>query len=176
MTWTDARIAQLARLWAEGQSASKIAEALGGVSRSAVLGKLLRLNLLGSRACASAPRRYEGPVEGARAGEAARLDAGIARAACLAAGPPSPPRSPWREAAFAPLRGAEPRPWLSREAGECAFPVGGDGAELLSCCVPTRRRSAYCEAHHRVVFKAVSPSARAAEQRRWADTVERWAA
>jgi GcrA cell cycle regulator len=177
MTWTDARIAQLARLWAEGQSASKIAEALGDVSRSAVLGKLLRLNLLGSRAAASAPRRYDGPVRNARWSEAARADAGIAGAARQAAGPPpAPPRSPWREAAFAPLQGTEPRPWLSREAGECAFPVGGDGVEIVSCCAPARPRSAYCEAHHRVVFKAVSQSARAAEQRRWAEAVERWAA
>jgi GcrA cell cycle regulator len=176
MTWTDARIAQLARLWAEGLSASKIAETLGGVSRSAVLGKLLRLNLLGSRGSASAPRRYDGQIGNAVRSEALRGEASIVQASRLAAGPPSPPRSAWREAAFAPLSGTQPRPWLSRDAGECAFPVGGDGVDVVSCCAPTRPRSAYCEAHHRLVFKATSPSARAAEQRRWAEAVERWAA
>jgi GcrA cell cycle regulator len=176
MTWTDARIAQLARLWAEGQSASRIAEALGGVSRSAVLGKLLRLNLLGSRASASAPRRYEGRLGAGSPRDATRAEGASQQPACERAGPPSPPRSPWCEAAFEPLGDVTPRHWLSREAGECAFPVGGDGAELLSCCAPARSRSAYCGAHHRVVFKSVAPSARAAEQRRWAEAVERWAA
>src|ERR1700740_1580912 len=61
MTWTDARIAQLTRLWTEGVSAAGIAESLGAVSRSALLGKLYRLQLLGSRKPASAPRRYDGP-------------------------------------------------------------------------------------------------------------------
>jgi hypothetical protein len=84
--------------------------------------------------------------------------------------------SPWREAAFGALPGTEPRPWLSREAGECAFPVGGDGEAVLSCCGPAEGRSAYCAAHHRIVFRPIGQAARTAEQRRWAEAVERWAA
>jgi GcrA cell cycle regulator len=175
MTWTDARIAQLTKLWTAGVSAAGIAEALGDVSRSAVLGKLHRLKLLRSRPPASAPRRYDGPPIRTAPPEPA--------AACVAerdatpwAGPPSPPRSPWREAAFAPLKGTLPKPWLTRDFGECAFPVGGAGEGLLSCCALARPRSAYCEAHHRIVFQATSPGARAAEQRRWAQAAERWAA
>lgn len=44
-SWSDQRIADLKRLWAEGKSASAIAKALGGISRSAVLGKIFRLRL-----------------------------------------------------------------------------------------------------------------------------------
>jgi|SRR5215472_9013377 len=43
--WNEARVALLARRWAEGASASMIALELGGVSRSAVLGKIFRLKL-----------------------------------------------------------------------------------------------------------------------------------
>ena len=45
MAWTDERIKQLRQLWSEGQSASKIAEQLGGVTRNAVIGKIHRLGL-----------------------------------------------------------------------------------------------------------------------------------
>ena len=43
--WTKERITTLERLWAQGKSAGTIAEALGGISRSAVLGKIFRLRL-----------------------------------------------------------------------------------------------------------------------------------
>src|SRR5947209_14823171 len=47
MGWTDERVEQLKGLWNEGASASKIARALGGVSRNAVIGKVHRLGLPG---------------------------------------------------------------------------------------------------------------------------------
>ena len=45
MAWTEERIKELRQLWSEGQSASKIAEKLGGVTRNAVIGKIHRLGL-----------------------------------------------------------------------------------------------------------------------------------
>jgi GcrA cell cycle regulator len=42
-TWTDERIAILKQMWAEGATAVAIADRLGGLSRSAVLGKIFRL-------------------------------------------------------------------------------------------------------------------------------------
>ena len=47
MSWTDERVARLAKLWAEGLSASQIATDLGGVTRNAVIGKVHRLGLSG---------------------------------------------------------------------------------------------------------------------------------
>jgi GcrA cell cycle regulator len=41
--WTDKRIASLKQMWADGATAAAIAERLGGLSRSAVLGKIHRL-------------------------------------------------------------------------------------------------------------------------------------
>jgi GcrA cell cycle regulator len=47
--WDDARTATLAKLWAEGLSASSIASRLGDVTRNAVIGKAHRLGLSGRR-------------------------------------------------------------------------------------------------------------------------------
>ena len=45
MSWTDEKVNKLRDLWGKGQTASQIAEILGGVSRNAVIGKAHRLNL-----------------------------------------------------------------------------------------------------------------------------------
>ena len=48
MGWTEERIELLQRLWLQGQTASQIAEQLGGgVTRNAVIGKAHRLGLSG---------------------------------------------------------------------------------------------------------------------------------
>ncbi len=64
MSWTDERIEQLRRLWAEGHSASQIAGTLGGgVSRNAVIGKIHRLGLSGRvKTARPAARRPAAPV------------------------------------------------------------------------------------------------------------------
>jgi len=43
--WTDERVATVKRLWADGLSASQIAQRIGGVSRNAVIGKVHRMGL-----------------------------------------------------------------------------------------------------------------------------------
>ena len=45
MSWTDEKVAKLKELWGKGNTASQIAEIIGGVSRNAVIGKAHRLNL-----------------------------------------------------------------------------------------------------------------------------------
>ena len=45
MSWTEERIDQLKQMWQAGNTASQIAETLGGVSRNAVIGKAHRLGL-----------------------------------------------------------------------------------------------------------------------------------
>jgi GcrA cell cycle regulator len=43
--WTDERVAILKELWTGGATAQSIADRLGGISRSAVMGKIFRLRL-----------------------------------------------------------------------------------------------------------------------------------
>ena len=45
MGWTEEKVNKLRDLWGKGQTASQIAEIIGGVSRNAVIGKAHRLNL-----------------------------------------------------------------------------------------------------------------------------------
>ncbi len=47
MNWTDERVELLKKLWADGLSASQIANELGGITRNAVIGKVHRLGLSG---------------------------------------------------------------------------------------------------------------------------------
>ena len=45
MSWNDKKVAKLKELWGKGNTASQIAEIIGGLSRNAVIGKAHRLKL-----------------------------------------------------------------------------------------------------------------------------------
>ena len=45
MSWTEEKVKKLKDLWGKGNTASQIAEIIGGISRNAVIGKAHRLNL-----------------------------------------------------------------------------------------------------------------------------------
>ena len=95
MSWTDERIDRLKAMWAEGSTASQIAEDLGGVSRNAVIGKAHRLGL----------ESRPSPV---RAGEEKEKKV-PAKAAAAAPRPTAPKATP---AAPPPPKAAAPAPEL----------------------------------------------------------------
>ncbi len=45
MSWTEEKVNKLKELWGKGNTASQIAEIIGGISRNAVIGKAHRLKL-----------------------------------------------------------------------------------------------------------------------------------
>ena len=45
MSWDEKKVEKLKELWGKGNTASQIAEIIGGISRNAVIGKAHRLNL-----------------------------------------------------------------------------------------------------------------------------------
>jgi len=45
MSWTEEKVEKLKKLWGKGNTASQIAEIIGGITRNAVIGKAHRLNL-----------------------------------------------------------------------------------------------------------------------------------
>ncbi|MGE3769870.1 MAG: GcrA family cell cycle regulator [Bdellovibrionales bacterium] len=55
MSWTDERVEQLKKLWAQGYSASQIAKELGNTTRNAVIGKIHRLNLVARQSPKTTP-------------------------------------------------------------------------------------------------------------------------
>lgn len=54
--WTQARIAELRELWSAGKTAAAIGQALGGITRCVVLGKIFRLRLVAAARGRSAPQ------------------------------------------------------------------------------------------------------------------------
>lgn len=76
MSWTDERIQTLKTMWEAGQTASQIAEALGGVSRNAVIGKAHRLELQAR----PSPVKPNDPEAKAAAAAAAGASASVAPA------------------------------------------------------------------------------------------------
>jgi GcrA cell cycle regulator len=75
LSWTEERVALLRRLWEDGQSASKIAAQLGGVTRNAVIGKVHRLGLSGRLKAGE-----EATVAAAKTVEVEKLVAAVAAA------------------------------------------------------------------------------------------------
>jgi len=157
--WPDARVEALKRAWREGLSASQIAARLGGgLSRSAVIGKLHRLGVCGGRK-PSAPRVAVAPSPPAR--KLARPD-------------PAPLTLRWAEpivdlfpslASGAPPSGPGPKYLRDMAPRECRFGLGdpgpGNGAFQLFCAAPTTGH-AYC-AHHRGI--AILPPQSLKEQK-----------
>lgn len=139
--WTDERTELAQELWVGGSSAGEIAKQLGGVSRSAVLGRLHRTlpKDVRRRVVPSTPRKA--PT--------------LPKVETQRRVPPKPvsvpamisPEPVLNAAAFEPLPGSRPRVWTERKFGECTWPVGGRGADTLSCCEPVSERG-WCKRHN----------------------------
>ena len=94
MAWTDERIETLRKMWEDGQTASQIAEALGQVSRNAVIGKAHRLGLQ-SRPSPVKPNDAEAKPKPVAAAEPKPVAATPAPppAPKIEAAPPAPPKA-----------------------------------------------------------------------------------
>ncbi len=142
MGWNDERVELLKKLWAEGLSASQIAQRLGGVTRNAVIGKVHRLGLSG-RATPSRPQRRSTKPAAARP---ARTTPAIA--AARSAPPPPAPVEPAR------LPNGEYATVLTLGSRICRWPIGDpDDADFRFCGRAAEPGSPYCEAHARLAYQ-----------------------
>ena len=66
MSWTEEKVLKLKELWGKGNTASQIAEIIGGISRNAVIGKAHRLNLSAKikTRTATSNQNFENSLEG----------------------------------------------------------------------------------------------------------------
>ncbi|QDP20131.1 GcrA family cell cycle regulator [Sphingomonas xanthus] len=119
MSWTDERIDRLKAMWAEGATASQIAEDLGGVSRNAVIGKAHRLGL----------ESRPSPV---KAGEEKAKKA--PKATAKAHKPAPPPKA----AAAKPA--ATPAPWDDADDSETASKAAATPAPASPAPAPQRAK------------------------------------
>lgn len=133
--WDEERTAVAKEMWMRGDSASTVSRALSAryavtVSRNSVIGRITRCG-------------FERPA----AVETWRLNS----RRCVVA-PVDEPKAP-----PAPVAPMTARPWITRAYRECAFPVAGDGADVMSCCARTDEKQSYCAVHRARMYTPGRP-------------------
>jgi GcrA cell cycle regulator len=183
--WTREREADLKRLWADGHSAGEIARTLGGTTRNAVLGKLHRAGLTGTRGIEvtrsnlsrAMKRRNADHPQARKPRPEPRPRPVTVAAAKKAAAPrkpaPLPPRVAPRPAVLRLIVGgkgvnqpplAHPPLMLPLEAlksSHCRWPYGeGEAMRFCGCpaMVKEDRQISWCAHHAAEVFSPVQPS------------------
>jgi GcrA cell cycle regulator len=157
-TWSEARIAELKRLWSEGLSTAEIARRLA-ISKNAVVGKAHRLNLRGrpSPIQVRLPER-KNPI-GPTAPPRRRTSE------------PQVPRLPYPPGAIEALASARDRapmeapsvrsqnPATNAATNQlsashtCCWPLGEPGSQLFRFCnYQVAANKPYCEAHCRAAY------------------------
>jgi GcrA cell cycle regulator len=150
-SWPAERVEMLRTLWAEGATAVAIAARLGGVSRSAVLGKVFRLRL---DATVAAENKSSAKATDS---DADRMQAPVRRRRRQARLPQTPPKPTTQHKTLFELTNETCR-WPHGSAGRFFF-CGAPEADLL-------RGRPYCDRHMRraysfdVSFGTAEPMAR----------------
>jgi len=152
MTWTDERVEQLKKLWADGLSASQIAAQLGNITRNAVIGKVHRLGLSGraKSPSSSAPR----PRKPRSASHMLRIsrpsmrgNTALAHAYEMELEPDPVPYDN-----VIPI--GQRRTLLELNEDTCRWPIGDPGsAEFFFCGGNTVTSLPYCAYHSRVAYQ-----------------------
>lgn len=136
--WSTDRVETLRKLWGAGHSASYIAGELGGVSRSAVIGKVHRLQLEARRITVRMPEKnHNRPHK--RVSFRAIFKPRPAIAPELLVGEPAP------------------NPVYSVDAltrTDCRWPYGDPGtADFHFCGAQAVKSHSYCGPHHRLAYQ-----------------------
>ncbi|MEO0612237.1 MAG: GcrA family cell cycle regulator [Pseudomonadota bacterium] len=157
MAWTDERVELLKKYWAEGLSASQIANKMGGVTRNAVIGKVHRLGLSG-RATPAKPSR-------GRAVEAGPAPRPVAEKPVPVK--PSAPSHPVIEPATviepAVLSSGDLTTVATLNRNMCKWPIGDPAKDDFHFCgQPAQQGKPYCTHHANVAFQ---PAQRRADRR-----------
>src|ERR671912_31033 len=180
MSWTEERIERLKKMWADGATASQIADELGGVSRNAVIGKAHRLGLEQrpspvkaveekDKSKAAKPARGPATTASSPSGQPPRHGPGmqyrsIGPGGFIRQGPgdqqaPIPPAPPRR------LVPAKPSPEVADKTSLldlndriCKWPLGHPGEpDFHFCGNPSNPGFPYCVQHCGVAYQAQLP-------------------
>jgi GcrA cell cycle regulator len=145
MDWSEERTATLKKLWLEGLSASQVARQLGGVSRSAVIGKVHRLGIT----VRETPVRQRTTVR-----SPSRIVVRRPTRETTAA-PHVAPRFERTEEDLLPTSGI-----LELGTHSCRWPIGNpEGDDFGFCGRPKQTaRGSYCEQHAAGAFRRLGSS------------------
>ena len=133
MSWTDKKVAKLKELWGSGNTASQIAEIIGGISRNAVIGKAHRLNLSAKIKTRSAisNQNFENSLE--------------VKNSKLKKGPKSKFKSLIIEKDFEP---ENPKQLEQLDENSCKWPIGHpDEKSFYFCGRSSLKDFSYCKLH-----------------------------
>ncbi len=159
MAWTDDRVDILKKLWAEGLSASQIANQLGGVTRNAVIGKVHRLGLSGrtttSRTKAARPRRRTANRSPGRSSRPILRTQGNAALKAYYAPDAEEELKPsplYIEELVIPI--SERASILSLKEDTCRWPIGDPGDEEFHFCGRHSEQGVpYCPHHCHIAYQ-----------------------
>lgn len=172
MSWSDERVAELKRLWAEGNSASQIAAKMPGLTRNAVLSKIHRMGCAerGAAPRRTAPKHYQRPS----APTVQRPPRPKPGAAVFAAAP-----EPFVEHEELDIPLAERKSLFDLTESSCRWPIGDPRHADFHFCNRTKVAGLpYCEHHARRAYqptqvrRAPSAPASPAEHAPVAETVD----
>lgn len=162
--WTDERIALLQKLWADGETAVSIGGKLGGLSRSAVHGKVFRLRLHATTAAAVATKQKVDTAAQASRTEQKRV---AASAVPSSAPMPARRRGPERQEPYTRERTSRARRGKSLfelTNRSCRWPHGEPGTSAFHFCgaagADLERGMPYCPRHARRAYVAYDADAR----------------
>jgi len=146
-SWTPERVALLRGLWSAGKAATAIAARLGGMSRSAVLGKVYRLRLDADGSAVAAAAKKRGTRE-ANTLLARRRQGGKRK----------------REPQIAPATGRCGTTLLELTNATCRWPHGRPGTKNFFFCgaagADLERGLPYCAHHMQRAYPAIESVAR----------------
>jgi GcrA cell cycle regulator len=152
MTWTEERVEQLKKLWADGLSASQIAAQLGNITRNAVIGKVHRLGLSGRAKSPSSasprPRKPRSATHMLRISRPSiRGNTALAHAYDMEMEPEPVPYDN-----VIPI--GQRRTLLELNEETCRWPIGDPGStEFFFCGGNTVTSLPYCAYHSRVAYQ-----------------------
>lgn len=142
--WTDERVSELERLYGAGLSCSQISARMGAASRNAIIGKLHRLGISGTRIVA----KPKGPTLGKRP-PAQGVGAAVQKINAAKAAPRIKPE-PF---VCAPVVDLDPLhlTLADLKEGNCRFPFGDDPAAMTFCGHQSLIGRSWCAKHFAVV-------------------------
>ena len=123
MSWTDERIERLKKMWADGATASQIADELGGVSRNAVIGKAHRLGLEQRPSPVKHEEKEKKAAAAPSAPAAAKAAPRVETPAPRAAAPAAQASAPNRSAPEMQYRSIGPGGFIRQGPGEQQAPI-----------------------------------------------------
>ncbi len=142
MGWSEERIAELKKLWAEGHSASQIAKRLGHVTRNGVIGKVHRLGL-SVRAIPSRPVRLP-----QKRNVQTRFMENTPKSSRIVVEPITKTAS---VVVFPQVVGNAAKAVTALKSNQCKWPIGDPSSEGFSFCgCEQEGKGPYCNDHRKV--------------------------